>query len=404
MSTKQFTNKFDLLTALILLLLNLNLLIVKQNRANMKLLHIKAANYRNYRSIDIDIDQTGKYFIIKANNGSGKTNLLELIYYFTYLKSFRSTADSDLILHSQRMFAIQIKYEDNGITDTISVSYDGNKKKITCNDKKINRLSELFSRFISIIFSASDIDIITGSPITRRNFFNMFFSLIDSSYFNDIKTYAAVVKQKNFILKNKTNLSLLDIYNRQLSDIIYRITQTRLAHITEIRNRFSAQYSELGEFSETVDIRYTPSVSADRDADGIYELLCQKKPDEINAGYALSGSHRDSYNFYMNGRLFSRYASFGQCRLAALVIKLIQAQYTAEIKKTVPVLLFDDVILELDEIRKHRIVNCIKKYDQMFITFTEDIFINLFDEKDYIRIIDLNSENSSFIREQGSSV
>ena len=370
----------------------------------MKLLQIHATDYRNYRSISIDIDPTGKYFIIKANNGSGKTNLLELIYYFTYFKSFRNTADSDLILHGQKQFMIEIKYEDDGITDDIIISYDGSKKKILCNEKRLNKLSDLFSRFISVIFSATDIDIITGSPIIRRNFFNMFFSLIDSSYFSDIKTYAAILKQKNFILKNKTNTDLIDIYNRQLSDIIYRITQTRQKYITEVRNRFITKYNELGEFNKKVDIRYIPSLSADRDINSIYKLFCQKKDDELNAGYSLLGSHRDCYNFYMNSRLFSRYASFGQCRLAALIIKLIQAQYTAEIKKTMPVLLFDDVILELDEIRKRKIVNCIREYNQMFITFTEDIFVDLFDEKEYIRMIDLNSENNNFIREQGSSV
>ena len=370
----------------------------------MKLLKIHATDYRNYKSINIDIDPTGKYFIIKANNGSGKTNLLELIYYFTYFKSFRNTADSDLILHGSKQFMIEIVYEDDGITDNIVIAYDGNRKKITNNDKKLTKLSDLFSRFISVIFSATDIEIITGSPITRRNFFNMFFSLIDSIYFNDIKTYAAVLKQKNFILKNKTDINLLDIYNKQLSDIIYRITQSRQKYITEVRNRFIKQYNELGEFNKKVDIRYVPSLSAEKSADDIYKMLCQKKEDELNVGYALCGSHRDSYHFYMNGRLFSRYASFGQCRLAALIIKLIQAQYTAEIKKTMPVLLFDDVILELDEIRKRKIVNCIREYNQMFITFTEDIFIDLFDEKEYIRMIDLNSENNNFIREQGSGV
>ena len=167
----------------------------------MKLLHIYATDYRNYKSIKLDIDTQGKYFIIKADNGSGKTNLLELIYYFTYFKSFRNTLDSDLILHGSKQFMIEITYENDGLTNDIKITYDGSKKKILLNEKKLNKLSDLFSQFISVIFSATDIEIITGSPITRRNFFNMFFSLLDSSYFCDIKNYALVLKQKNFILK-----------------------------------------------------------------------------------------------------------------------------------------------------------------------------------------------------------
>ena len=365
----------------------------------MKLLHIYATDYRNYKSIKLNIDTQGKYFIIKAGNGSGKTNLLELIYYFTYFKSFRNTLDSDLILHGSKQFMIEIMYENDGMTDTIRIIYDGQKKKILHNDKKLTKLSDLFSQFISVIFCASDIDIITGSPINRRNFFNMFFSLLDNSYFSDIKNYSLVLRQKNFILKNKTDINLIDVYNKQLSDIIYRITQKRQQYISEVRNRFINKYNELGDFNKKTDLRYVPSLSADKTADDIYNILSQKKEDELNIGYALYGSHRDSYNFYMNGKLFNKYASFGQCRLASLIIKLIQAEYIADTKKTMPVLLFDDVILELDETRKRKIVNCIKDYNQMFITFTEDIFIDLFDEKEYIRMLNISSDNNNFIRE-----
>ena len=100
--------------------------------------------------------------------------------------------------------------------------------------------------------------------------------------------------------------------------------------------------------------------------------------------------------FYMNETLFNKYASFGQCRLASLIIKLIQAEYIYQKKHIKPVLLFDDVILELDEIRKRKLVNSFKEYDQ---TFTEDIFIPLFNEKDYLDILDLNEKNENIIRQ-----
>ncbi len=358
----------------------------------MKILKLTAKNYRNYDLINLQIDQEKKYFIIKALNGSGKTNLLEMIYYFTYYKSFRNTQDSDLIMHDKNEFLIEITYIEDGITNTIKIIYN-KKKHIFFNDKKCCKLSDLFGQFISVIFCNSDIDIITGSPNIRRNFFNMFFSIIDNLYFVTLKKYNSILKQKNFILKTKQNLDLLSIYNTQLASCIYYLTAQRNKYINNIKKMFTDFYNEIGNFNKSIDIKYIPSISSTLSEQDIINLLKDKMQQEINLGYAYYGSHRDNYYFCMNNTQFSKYASFGQCRLAALIIKLIQARYIIEKKQIKPVLLFDDVILELDEVRKRKLVNSFKEYNQMFITFTEDIFVDLFNEKDYIEILDLNQNS-----------
>ena len=353
----------------------------------MKLKKLEAINFRNYSNIQLNFNSDEKYLILKAKNGTGKTNLIEFIYYFTYLKSFRNVLDQDLIKKNNENFIIKIEYEDSDFINEIKIKYKNKKKEIYFNNKLIKKTSEIFGKFISIIFSNDDLQIIIGNPSNRRKFFDMFFSIIDYEYFIYLKKYNSIIKQKNYLLKTKNNNKLIKIYNLQLSECIEYIIKKRENYINKISYDFSNKYQFIGNFDQKIKIIYKKSI--ENNTTSINDFLNQKIIKELQFGFSIYGIHRDDFVFLINEQQFSKFASFGQARLASLVIKLIQAEYYFQYKNKLPILLFDDVILELDNIRKKKIIEEIMKYEQIFITFTEDFFIDLFNKNEYTLILEI---------------
>lgn len=354
----------------------------------MKLKKIESNNFRNYSNIQLNFSDDEKYLILKAKNGTGKTNLIELIYYFTYLKSFRNVLDQDLIKKGNENFILKIEYEESDFINEIKINYKNKKKEIYFNNKLIRKTSELFGKFISIIFSNDDLQIIVGNPSNRRKFFDMFFSIIDYEYFIYLKKYNSIIKQKNNLLKTKNNNNLIKIYNQQLSECIEYIIFKRENLINKISDDFSKKYQFIGNFNQKIKIIYKKSIEKKKET-SINDFLNQNINKELQYGFSIYGIHRDDFIFLINEQQFSKFASFGQARLASLVIKLIQAEYYYKYNKILPILLFDDVILELDNIRKKKIIEEIMKYEQVFITFTEDFFIDLFNKNEYISILEI---------------
>jgi len=310
--------------------------------------------------------------LIIAPNGSGKSNLLETIYYLSYLRPFRSVLDSELINKNESFFFIKGIFFKNNLSTEISVKYS-KSKDISLNGKKVKKHSEIIGILLSVLFSSDDIFIISGNPSVRRKFFDMFISIMNKEYLINLKKYQILLKQKNYLLKMKNNLNLLDVYDEQIVDVINYINYMRLKTINEINPIFQNKFNDIGMFNDKTKIIYISNLKLkeQNSREEIFNKLKENRKKDLESGYSNFGIHRDNYLFLINGVEFSKYASLGQTRLASLVLKLTKIDYLKKITDSLPIILLDDVILELDKERQKRFIDSIPKENQMFITLTD---------------------------------
>ncbi len=353
--------------------------------------YLSAINFRNYEKLNLEFDKNKNINLIHSPNGMGKTNLLELIYYFSYLRSFRNVQDKELVKKGEEKFHIECSYNDN-IINNIIINYH-QKKEVVINNKKVVKFSEILGKLISVLFCNEDIFIINSSPSIRRKFFDVFISTADNKYLHCLRKYQEILKQKNFILKNnKTDdiKEMLDIYNIQLAKNIFYIQKKREEIINEISRIFQENFSSIGKFNDKVKIIYSPSIKIKNDDyEEITKYYNENIKKEIEYGFSIYGPHRDNYLFLINGILFPKYASLGQTRLASVVLKFAQSEYYKKIFNVLPVLLLDDVILELDNEKQERVIEKISDYKQVFLTVTDRKYIELFKNKENINEIEI---------------
>lgn len=344
----------------------------------MFLKKIYLSNFRNYENTELLFNTDNNVNIICAPNGMGKSNLLESIYYMSYLRPFRPVLDRDLIKKNASNFLLYSEYEKNGLYGNIEIKYSSKKKDIFLDKKKVIKHSELLGKLLTVLFSNDDLFIINGNPSIKRRFFNMFFSVIDPLYLEHLKKYDLLIKQKNKILKDR-NYNLLCLFDEQISYSISYIQNVRQNLLSLISSMFSEAYNVIGFYSEKVSIKYNPSLKLqDITPENILKKINEENKTNIEKGFCVSGPHKDDFLFYINNILFSRYGSFGQLRLASLVLKHVQSEYYKKKFNTNPIYLLDDVILELDKERQSKFIEYLGYNNQLFITVTDKEYAKLF--------------------------
>lgn len=351
---------------------------------------LKALNFRNYKTLDLSFDKERNINLIVAKNGMGKSNMLEMLYYLSHLRAFRNATDKDLILHGQKNFQLFCEYENKEIHGNVSVKYSG-KKEILLNEKRITKHSEILGKLQTVFFGSNDISIISGSPAERRVYFDIFLSILDYDYLVALRTYNLLLKQKNAAIKSKRN-DILFYFDKQIADVAFILIKKRAFLVDKVSGLFSELFKNIGAFKDLALLRYVSSYERDFNSskDLLDYILYQDKFD-FEKGYCIQGPHKDNYYFILNNTIFSKYASLGQIRLGALILKLVQAKCYENKFKTSPILLLDDVILELDMEKQQKFMNEICADYQLFITVTDEKYRKYLNNQDAVRIIKVNN-------------
>ncbi len=331
-------------------------------------------NFRNLKNDTIDLSSKEVYFV--GQNGQGKSNILESLYYTSYGISFRTHIDSQIIKNGQKDFSLNALYKSQeNDTQKISIIYENNKKRIEKNGKKVNDRKEIINTIPCILFCHDDMKFATGEPENRRFFIDQSLTLYDSLYIEDLRNYKKVLKSRNLILKNH-EYEMLDVYDKQLAELGLIIQDKRKKAIFQFNQIFGKIYQEITGI-EGVSISYHPSWKELETENGkffpaspdIINLLLQKRDADKNMETTLSGPHRDRIDFVKDHHLFVPTASTGQCRLISLLLRVAQAIYYTRATNLRPVLLMDDVLLELDPDKRAKLTGMLPDYDQLFCTF-----------------------------------
>ena len=340
----------------------------------MPFLSLSIVNFRNLKNDKINLSSKEIYFV--GENAQGKSNLLEALYYSAYGSSFRTHSDEQIIKNGESNFSVSSLYtKENGDTQSIKVIFDKNKKIIEKNAKKIHDRKELINTIPCVLFSHGDMKFATGEPESRRFFLDHSLSMYDSLYIDDIRNYKKVLKTRNLILKNK-DYDMLDIYDVQLVKTGLEVQRKRKNAVFQFNEIFGRLY-EIVSGIEGVSIGYYPSWKEIKENVGsrfptsqeILDFLKINREKDKILGNSFYGPHRDKIIFMREGKQFIPTASTGQCRLTALLLRISQAVYYTRITGAKPVLLMDDVMLELDPEKRAKFTSVIPEYDQLFCTF-----------------------------------
>jgi len=332
---------------------------------------IRLYNYRNIEQADVDVDAPEVFLI--GENGQGKTNFLESVYVLCLGSSFRTRFDNDLIRDGEDEMSLHgVAWSNEGEPDvSVSVQIRERKKTIATDGKQIRDRKELIERFPCIVFCHEDIEFISGAPDRRRWFFNQTMSLNSPIFVDVIRRYNQIIRMRNAAIKDG-QLEMLDVFDQQAAAAGLEIQTRRRETVAEFNESFSEIFRFVSGLEDPVKIRYAPSWKRCESIDQVLERLSEKRETDRVMMTTTSGPHRDRFAFLYQGKDFSRTASTGQLRLLSLVLRVAQAVHFATVSRRKPLLLLDDVLLELDPEKRRRFVEILPEYDQAFFTFLPD--------------------------------
>jgi DNA replication and repair protein RecF len=356
--------------------------------------HLTLSDFRNYRSLDIDLVPGSNLFV--GSNGQGKTNLVESLGYLSTLGSHRVSRDQAMIRQGQDAAIIRAKlsHGDREILAEVQLN------RSSANRAQINRVAiktrELPRYFSSVIFAPEDLALVRGEPSGRRRFMDELLVLRTPRMSGVMADYERVLKQRNTLLKSARSsglrdaqLSTLEIWDERLVEFGTELVVARAALVAELAPEVTAAYETVAgqdhsaslstylsilatstdDEEQDLDATAVGSIAPEFVADAFRSALARLRRSELDRGLTLVGPHRDDLVLSLNGMPARGYASHGESWSFALALKLASAQVLRrESNVGDPVLVLDDVFAELDESRRGRLAAAVGHFEQVLIT------------------------------------
>lgn len=355
-------------------------------------------NFRNYENVNLNFSDEVNVFY--GNNGQGKTNLVEAIYFCASGRSHRTNKDQELVKIGSRNTYIGVLSQNSERTNIIEIQIDKHeRKKIKLNDISAKKVGELMGRLNAVIFCPEDLFLVKEGPSERRRFVDIGISQSRPSYFYDLQQYLKILNQKNNLLReiqyNKKLADTLEVWNYSLADFGSKIIKYRQDFLKSVSEIAAKRHSEFTNDNEKLSIFYRPSIKVENgDTISIIKEKFEKQLSdmflkEIEKGISMIGVQRDDFDIDLNGIDLKHFGSQGQQRTAVLAMKVAEVEIIKEQTNELPVLLLDDVMSELDASRQKLLFKSLKGI-QIFITCTdEDLIKNLnFTDIKFFNVID----------------
>jgi len=337
----------------------------------MKALELELYNFRNY--INEKISFSDEVNIIHGDNGMGKTNILEAVYYFSYGRSFRSSG-REVIKDGEKEGRIKLDFKNEERNYEGEIKFlSGKRKEIYLNEIELKKTSQLLGNFICVLFTPDEMNIVKGMPEIRRKFCDSGIMPLRPNYIKELIKYRNIINQKTVLLKSKS-YETLDIWNEKLAECGSKIMMMRSSYIERVREKAALIQKDISNGRENLLIEYNPSVKMGESIEEIKENFIKKLSEytekEKENFFCMAGTHRDEIEFLINGKNAKNYASQGQIRTAVLCLKSAQMEIIKEETGFYPVMLLDDILSELDKKRRDFLISQIKG-KQIIITCTD---------------------------------
>jgi len=309
-----------------------------------------------------------------GDNGEGKTNLLDAIYYMAFTKSYFNAQDSNNVRFNEKFFMLQgifeVGEEEINIHCGVKV---GEKKRIKKNKKMYAKLADHIGLLPVVIVTPNDISLVTDGSEVRRKFLDSLISQFDKSYLQDLITYNRYTAQKSALLKQfqergNQQMDLLDILDAQILAPGERIFERRKTFLEEFVPMFNAYYQDISSSKEQVSLVYQSQVFES----GFKKMLQLYRPKDLRSTYNTSGIHKDDLVFNIADKPLKRFGSQGQQKTFLIALKLATFEIIKKQKGFAPILLLDDIFDKLDDKRISYLLSQIAKGNlgQTFISDT----------------------------------
>lgn len=323
-------------------------------------------NFKNIAQAEITLSERLNYFV--GDNGAGKTNVLDAVYYLSMSKSALTMTDGQSVRHGEDFFVVEGTYAgDSGSSDTVNCSFLRRSGKVLkLNGKEYDRMADHVGRFPVVMVSPQDSVLITDAAEERRRYLNAFLSQLDRDYLASLMRYNAVLAERNSFLKSSSDEQMLQIYDMQLADHAARIYERRRDIIDRMRPLVAEFYRQLSGDREQVEIEYRSELASA----SMGELLLASRERDIVNGFTTSGVHRDDMSLRIGGYPLRKYGSQGQQKSFLMSLKLAQYRILTEVCGERPLLLLDDLFDKLDTSRVENLLSLVAGdgFGQIFIT------------------------------------
>ncbi len=357
-------------------------------------------NFRNYSDSELEFNSNKILFIGK--NAQGKTNLLESVFYLSALDSFRAKTDSELIKWGESFCSIKADIIKHDVDINLEVIINPpSKKKLKVNGLNKNKFSDFISNISAVCFTSNDLLLLRGAPEDRRKWLDLAICQVFPAYNEKLSKYNKVRIQKNNCLKNlkgsiNSDSSLLDVFNEQLAITGSNLIFIRLNFLFELLKIAKNKHALISE-NENLSITYNSSVIDEIHLEEKFNFnnefilkkfkdkLEEKKFEEIIRGQAVIGPHRDDISFFINSVDSKKFASQGQQRTIVLSLKLAELQFIKDKINTNAILLLDDVLAELDDLRQNFLLDAIGNETQTIITSVDTLHF----KDDYLKDVEI---------------
>ncbi len=338
----------------------------------MYLQKISLVNFKNIEAQTFSFEKKINCFV--GNNGIGKTNVLDAIYYMSFAKSYFNPIAGQNIRHGEDFFMIEGDYLLNDRGEKIICSLKrGQKKVLKRNGKAYEKFSEHIGQLPLVIISPADRDLIVEGSETRRKFINGVISQQDKHYLKALIAYNKTVSQRNALLKyfaaNRTFDALnLSVYNDQLIEYGTIIYEKRKAFLTDFTPIFNEKYQLISGGKEQVNLYYKSQLEETSLAD----LLEKNLEKDRMLQYTSVGIHKDDLSFEIDTFPIKKFGSQGQQKSYLIALKFAQFEFIKQQSNITPILLLDDIFDKLDESRVSQIIDLVNndEFGQIFITDT----------------------------------
>lgn len=338
----------------------------------MILTDLNITNFKNIEAATLDFSDKLNCFL--GDNGMGKSNLLDAIYFLSFCRSFTGANDSLLIRRDETFALLQAKYMRKGTVEDLNIglSTTGRRKSVKRSGKEYQRLSNHIGIFPAVLISPADMDLVTGPGEVRRRFMDMVISQGDSQYLDALIKYGNALDNRNKLLRSDIrDHNLFSAYEAAMETYGAVITAGRRKFVDRLSEIHRHYYSSVTSSDEQTSIRLATQL--DNDPDGsLSNILDHRRERDRMLGFTSAGPHRDDLEMTLDGLPLRRTASQGQSKTFTIALRLAQYDFLSRTVGIKPLLLLDDIFDKLDSSRVENIINLVSdsNFGQIFITDT----------------------------------
>ena len=350
----------------------------------MKIVKLCLEQFRNIKSMELVPNDNIN--VIYGDNAQGKTNILEAVWLFSGARSFRGAKDSELVHFEEDYSRLFLDFLAEERLQNASLTFAGKgsagegKKQAFLNEIKQSGQSKLAGVFCTVLFSPDHLLLVKQGPEHRRKMIDVSLCQAYPKYAKILDTYQKILRQRASLLRdiprNAALLDMLDIWDKSFVDYGAYITAVRAGYVHKLAQAAADIYGGISRARENLDVRYRLSFAPEQEWQGLTredyktaltDALKKSRQDDIAQGHSTIGPHRDDMDIFINNNSARSFGSQGQQRSVVLALKLAECSILKERNGEPPVILLDDVMSELDEARRHYLLNYLKD-EQILIT------------------------------------